>query len=210
MTKVVCYTVDPTDFGCHTRRMREAARVVVTVTAVGVVTGWLTVGVLGRLAMALLAGLNPEAAGLTSDDGFEIGTFTLDGSLNLLLLGGTFFGGLSAVFYLLLRPLMIGPGWFRLLSVSVGAGTVVGAMLVHTEGVDFTALRPVWLTVGLFVALPIVHVALLSGVSEWLLARKQAGRWRVPGVVGWAGRVALAIVFVLAVVDLVRDVGTLT
>ena len=189
--------------------VRNAARVALTVLVVGLVTGWVTVGILGRLAMLLLARVNPSAAGLTSDDGFEIGTFTLDGSLNLLVLGGTFFGGLSALFYLLLRTLMIGPGWFRLLSVSVGAGTVVGSMVVHTEGVDFTALQPVWLTVGLFVLLPIVHVAVLSLVSETLLARRQLGRWVPPAALAWPARTALAVLFALAVLDLANDVALL-
>ncbi|MGH3334864.1 MAG: hypothetical protein ACRDOZ_03520 [Nocardioides sp.] len=44
-------------------------------------SGALAVGVLGRLAMLLLAQLNPLATGVTSDDGFEIGQFTLSGSL---------------------------------------------------------------------------------------------------------------------------------
>jgi hypothetical protein len=190
--------------------VRNVVRVAVTVLAVGVVTGWVTVGVLGRLAMLVIARANPEAAGLTSDDGFEIGTFTLDGSLNLLVVGGTFFGVLSAVFYLLLRPLMIGPGWFRLLSVSVGAGVVVGSMLVHTEGVDFTALQPVWLTVGLFVLLPVAHVAVLSFTAERLLVRQQVGRWTPPGLVAWPSRAALAVLFAVAVLDLANDVATLT
>lgn len=189
--------------------MRNVVRVTVTVLAVGLVTGWVTVGVLGRLAMFAIARANPAAAGLTSDDGFEIGTFTLDGSLNLLVVGGTFFGLLSAVFYLLLRPLMIGPAWFRPLSISVGAGTVVGSTLVHTEGVDFTALQPVWLTVGLFVLLPIAHVAVLSLASEQLLARQQVGRWAPPGVVARPARAALGVLFAVAVLDLGRDVSQL-
>ena len=190
--------------------VRNVVRVAVTVLAVGLVTGWVSVGVLGRVAMFAIARANAAAAGLTSDDGFEIGTFTLDGSLNLLVVGGTFFGVLSAVSYLLLRSLMVGPGWFRLLSVSVGAGTVVGAMLVHTEGVDFTALQPVWLTVGLFVLLPIVHVAVLSFTAERLLAHQQVGRWAPPSLVAWPARAALAVLFAVAVLDLANDVSTLT
>ncbi|GAA1475632.1 hypothetical protein GCM10009623_00780 [Nocardioides aestuarii] len=189
--------------------MRRALRVTLTVVPVGLVTGWLSVGVLGRLAMMLLARLNPAATGVTSDDGFEMGTFTLAGTANLMFAAGTFLGLLSAVLYLLLRPLMTGPGWFRLLSVSLGAGVVVASQVVHPDGVDFTLLRPLWLAVGLFVLIPTLHVAVVSAVSERLLS-DDPRRWReLPGWLGWPARGALAVLFVLALIDLVRDVAVL-
>ncbi|QBR91370.1 hypothetical protein [Nocardioides euryhalodurans] len=148
-----------------------AARTLATITLVGLVCGWLVAGVLSRLAMLLLVELNPVADGVTSDDGFIMGRFTLSGSLNLMFVVGTFLGLLGAAFYVALRGLRIGPPWFRLLSISIGGGVVVGAGLVHTDGVDFRLLEPVWLAVALFVAVPATYVALLSLVSERLLAR---------------------------------------
>jgi len=46
---------------------------------------------------------------------------------------------------------------------------VVGAALVHTDGVDFRLLGPPWLTIGLFVAIPGVYAALLTVLAERLL-----------------------------------------
>lgn len=157
----------------HTLRdeLVVAGRTLGTITAVGVVCGWLVVGVLSRLAMLLLAVLNPVATGVTSDDGFVMGQFTLGGSLNLLLVAGTGLGVLGAGLYAALRGLAIGPRWFRLLSLSVGAGVAAGSQIVHSDGVDFRLLEPLWLAVGLFVLLPTVYVALLCAVSERLLAR---------------------------------------
>ena len=114
------------------------------VTLVGALSGALAVGVLGRLAMLLLAYLNPLATGVTSDDGFEMGQFTLSGSLQLVA-SGLQFGVIGVFFYLAVRGLMVGPGWFRLLSISLGPAVVIGAILVHTDGVDFNLLEPVWL-----------------------------------------------------------------
>lgn len=157
------------------RELRDAvlpaARTLATVTLVGIGCGVLVVGVLSRLAMFLLAGLNPSDAGLTSDDGFVMGQFTLSGSLNLLLIAGPFFGVLGAGFYVALRGLRVGSGWFQLLSISLGPAVVIGAMIVHTDGVDFRLLEPVWLAIGLFVLLPAVYVALLSVVAERLTER---------------------------------------
>lgn len=137
-------------------------------TAAGAVSGLLVGGIGGRLAMLLLARLAPETAGVTSDDGFVIGQLTLSGTLNLLLVA-TVIGVLGGGIYLVLRTLMIGPRWFQVLSISLGPAVVVGAMLVHSEGVDFTLLRPTWLAVALFVAIPGLYAALLTVLCErWL------------------------------------------
>lgn len=169
------------------------ARTLGTISVVGVVCGWFVAGVLGRLAMMLLSSLNPVARGLTSDDGFVMGRFTVSGSLNLLFLAGTVLGLLGAGLYTALRGLTTGPAWFRLLSISVGAGVVVGSQLVHSDGVDFRVLEPLWLAVGLFVLLPMVYVALLSAISEGLLARDQP----LPLPVVAAGLLAWVVVFPL-------------
>ena len=198
--------------------------------------------------MLLLAVLNPDATGVTSDDGFVIGQFTLSGSLNLMFVAGTFQAGPRALRPTpLLRGLRVGPEWFRL---AVALARCRASWSVrsssHSEGVDFRVLEPLWLAVGLFVPLPTIFVALLSTVSERLLARDQvptpvvvvglalvagglraaaaagrdgrgtggtpaAGRTadRAPGA-GLAGRpwllrAALAVVFVLALADLVNE-----
>jgi hypothetical protein len=156
-----------------------AARVLATASLVGAVSGAFVVGVLGRAAMALLAGLNPAASGVTSDDGFVMGQFTLSGSLQLVG-AGVQLGVIGAAVYVAVRGLMFGPSWFRLLSMSLAPGVVVGAVIVHTDGVDFVLLEPVWLAVGLFIALPsifcgLVHLwcqrALADGgvQARWLL-----------------------------------------
>jgi len=144
----------------------SAARRLAAVTAAGGLLGLLVGGVGGRLAMMLLARLNPDATGVTSDDGFTIGRLTT-ASLDLLLVGtllGVFGGGI----YFVLRGLMIGPRWFQVVSISVGPAVVVGSQLVHTDGVDFT-LDPALLAIALFVLIPGIYAALLTVLGErWL------------------------------------------
>lgn len=218
-----------------------------TISLVGAVTGAVVVGVLARLGMRLLAQLNPAATGITSDDGFEIGEVTLQGSLQLVAAGAQF-GLLGALFYFVLRGLMTGPGWFRLASVSLGPAVVVGALVVGNEGVDFRVLHPVLLAAAIFIAVPAVYVVVLSRASERLLAGSPlpAGvvalglvawvsllpivpvvvvtlavavvllgthpgrRLGASSVLRWSLRGLLALVFVLAVLDLVRDLAALT
>ena len=163
-------TVTPRPLGEDLRAVGErAVRTFATISLVGAACGAVAVGVLGRLAMRLLAFLNPSATGVTSDDGFEIGQVTLAGSLQLAG-AGVQIGLIGALGYAVLRGLMVGPPWFRLVSISLGPGVVVAAMIVSPHGVDFRVLEPVWLAVALFVAVPAAYVAMLSSISERLLA----------------------------------------
>lgn len=144
----------------------DVVRRLSAVTAAGGLLGLLVGGVGGRLAMSLLARLNPEVSGVVSDDGFTMGRIT--GATFSLLLLGTLLGVVGAGIYFVLRHLMVGPRWFQVLSVSVGPAVVVGSQVVHTDGVDFT-LDPLLLAVGLFVLVPGVYGALLTVLAErWL------------------------------------------
>jgi hypothetical protein len=59
---------------------RCALRGLAAVTWAGALLGLLVGGVGSRLAMMLLARLNPQVAGLTSDDGFTMGQLTMQTS----------------------------------------------------------------------------------------------------------------------------------
>lgn len=143
----------------------RAARRLGACVAAGAISGLLVGGVGGRLAMALLALTSPGAHGVTSDDGFEVGTFTLAGTLNLLLIG-SLLGAVGGGIYAVLRRLRLGRRWFDVSALAVGPGIVVGSMLVHTSGVDFHVLQPAWLAISLFVAIPAMYGALVATAAE--------------------------------------------
>ncbi len=175
----------------------------------GGLVGIVSVGIVSRLAMFLLIELNPDVGGRTTDDGFEMGRFTLSGSLNLALVG-VFLGVLSGFFYLALERLRFGPAWFRTLSLGVGAGVVAATQVVHSDGVDFTLLEPLALAVALFVAIPVLHVALLDVTVVRIRGARGGPVASATGVLSWALRAALVVIFVLAVASLVGDVRALT
>jgi hypothetical protein len=184
-----------------------AGRVAVIVLAglgLGIVVG----GVLGRLAMYVLARLNPEATGLVSDDGFVMGQFTLSGTLNLLLVGALL-GGFGGLVYAAARHLTFGPHWWRVLSVALGAGLPVGALIVHPGGVDFTLLQPVRLSVALFVAIPALYGVLLTVLVEPRIAPPPASWGRLEAL-RWLLRAGAAAVVIVALLDLASDLSALT
>ena len=184
-------------------------RYVMTALAVALATGVLCVGGLSRLAMSLLASRNPQARGRTSDDGFEMGVVTFDGSANLAVLG-LFVGVAGWLTYLVARPLLFGPAWFRWFCLSIPPGVVVASLVVHPDGVDFTLLGPLWLAVGLFVAVPAVYGPMVHGAMVRLGGTPPGAELasRAPAV-AWTLRAFFVALTVLALVSLVGDVRTL-
>ncbi|GEP34059.1 hypothetical protein NSZ01_18270 [Nocardioides szechwanensis] len=181
------------------------------VPVVGLVLGALVGGILGRLVMYVLVRISPEAVGRVSDDGFEMGRFTVSGSFNLLLVGG-FLGLMGGVIYALVRLLLLGPAWFRLTCVAAGAGVPVGNQIVHVDGVDFTLLQPAWLSAACFVTIPALYAVALHLVVERRLLRS----WPVPPTgplplvaALWIARAGALTIGLLSLVDLLDKVAAL-
>ena len=169
----------------------------------GIPTGVLVAGVGSRLAMLMLRLTSPDAVvGVTSDDGFEIGRFTLGGTYSLLMLGAGV-GVIGAAAYRAVQPWLLGPTWFRRLTVAAGSGAVVGSMLIHADGIDFRVLKPTWLAVGLFVALPALFGAVIAVAVDRVsanVAEHGWWRWVLPTVLVVAFPPAIVVVGIAAVV----------
>jgi len=189
----------------------RALRSLAAISVAGALAGVLVGGIGGRLAMMLLARLNPQVTGLTSDDGFIMGRFTVGNTLSLLAVGFGL-GVFGAAFYAVLRGLMIGPRWFQVLSISVGPAVVVGEMLVHTDGVDFTLLEPAGLAIALFVLIPGAYAVMVTMLAErWMasdgwFATSQLRRV-IPTLLVWVvGFFLLPALAVLILLWVVREV----
>jgi hypothetical protein len=185
--------------------LRPAAGRLAVMAAAGVGLGALVGGVVGRLAMFVLARANPAATGTESDDGFEMGRFTLSGSLNLLIIG-TLLGIVGAAVYAAVRWLQPSGLPLRIAATAACAGVGVGALLVHRDGVDFTVLDAP-LAIALFVALPAAYGGLLAWIVETSLARQPDGVRRTPAV--GAALMAFVVVPVLPVFALAWGLGRL-
>lgn len=184
----------------------------------GIPVGVLVAGMGSRMAMLLLRVTSPDrVVGVTSDDGFIIGQVTLGGTYSLLLLGAAV-GIIGAGAYKMVAPWLIGPTWFRRLTTGLASAAVVGSMLVHADGIDFTLLKPTWLAIGLFVALPGVFGTLIGlavdAVSEpdsWTVQGRR--RWLLPLIaVGCFPPTVLFLFFAFVVVGFweVAGVAALT
>jgi hypothetical protein len=112
--------------------------------------------------------------GVTSDDGFEIGRFTLGGTYSLVTLGAIV-GIIGAVAYRAVAPWLLGPVWFRRVTVAAASGVVVGSIVIHADGIDFTLLKPTWLAIALFIALPALFGAAIGIAVDRIAGRRHAG-----------------------------------
>jgi hypothetical protein len=174
--------------------------------AAGAVAGLVAGGIGGRLVMLALARLNPHASGVLSDDGFVMGRFTLAGTLNLLVVA-TAFGAIGGVVWVAIRGLRFGPRWWRAVSMPLGATIVIGSMLVHSDGVDFTLLEPAALAVVLTLCVPLLASALLSALGDRWIGNGQTTWHRMPVAIPWIVRAALTVVAAAAAANLATDIG---
>jgi hypothetical protein len=177
-----------------TRRFFEVMRALVVG---GIFGGALLIGVGSRVAMLILRVTSPDNVhGVKSDDGFVIGRVTLAGTYNLMLIGASF-GIIGAGAYLMVRRWLIGPLWFRRLTTALAAGAVVGSMLIHADGVDFSRLGPTWFAIGLFIALPAVFGWFIGSVVDNVTRQ---GSWTSTGRTRWVLPLVLIALFPLTVV----------
>lgn len=182
-------------------RLRSAVVEQVRILAVaGITVGVIVVGLGSRLAMFVLRLTSPDSViGVQSDDDFTIGKFTLAGTYNLALLG-TSVGIIGVAAYQCVSPRLIGPTWFRRLTVALASGAVVGSMLVHGDGIDFRVLEPTWLAIGLFVLLPAIFGAVIGPVVDRV---SQATSRTATGRARWILPIVLVIVFPLSLLTLI-------
>ena len=155
------------------------AHVMAAAAVAGGLTGLLVGGVLGRLAMRLLAATSPVSAqGGITDDGAVVGVVSLSGSVALALFCLQV-GALIGLVLLLARRVLPSTPARRAAGSAVLAATVGGALFVHGNGsFDFTALGPAWLAVALFVALPLLYGLATPLLTDAVAAR--TGWWLVP------------------------------
>lgn len=181
-------------------RLRSAVVEQLRILAVaGIAVGVVVVGLGSRVAMFALRLTSPDSViGVKSDDDFTIGEFTLAGTYNLAMLGASV-GIVGVAAYQCVSPRLIGPTWFKRLTVALAAGAVVGSMLVNPDGIDFRVLKPTWFAVGSFVLLPAVFGATIGPVVDRV---SQPTSRTATGRASWILPVVLVVAFPLSLLTL--------
>ena len=144
----------------------KLARQLAIIALLGAVAGGLT-GLLGRLAMRLLAVTSPPIAqGRLTDDLARVGEITVAGTAFIVVLCAVV-GAFVALGYPLVRlvlPLTLAA---RIVGFAVLTGLVGGSILVHDDpSFDYTILEPAGLAVTLFICVPAAYGAMAAVLIE--------------------------------------------
>lgn len=193
-----------------TSDLRMLARWTSLGACAGGLAGVLIGGVGGRLGMLLLRVTSEDyIRGLESDDGFIMGRFTTGGTLSLLMVTAVL-GSIAGMIVVAGRPFL--PRRYMYAGWPLAAGAIVGATIIHGDGVDFSLLEPKALAVTMFVAIPAAGAFLMTWLIErwnrwWWVNPKRTALAAVAGlpslvffpVASFAGAVALAWLLVLRI-----------
>ena len=170
----------------------------------GAIAGLVACGIGGRLFMSALAALNPDVAGIKSDDGFTMGQVTLSGTVNLLFVT-TVIGAVAGLVWVAVRGLRFGPPWWRAVSMPLAAMLVIGDQVVHADGVDFTLLEPAALAVGFTLAAPALATVIVTVLGDRWIGSDMTVWQRLPPTVAWLVRAGITVGIAFAAAGLVDD-----
>ncbi len=176
--------------------LREMARGGLAGLVVGLVVG----GIGGRLLMRVAALLEPEAAGLRTENDNVIGAITFDGTLALLVFGGLLSGVIIGALWVVIRPWLPRRPLARALvaiPICIAMGTT---LLIQDSNPDFIILRRNLVVVAALVGLVALvgpSMVLAESVLDRLLP---AVRRRGPALITYAVIDALGAFLVLALV----------
>ena len=153
----------------------------------GAIAGVVVLGVGGRFVMALSRLLHPEALRMTTEFGARVGEFTVEGTIQLILIGGLVSGLLAGVVWVLVRE------WIPNNPALVGLGAVAigGSFLIQGDNIDFVILQDPLLDLVLLVGLLFLFGVVLYWV-DGLLDNKMPAQTRTFAIVVYSLMIAMA------------------
>ena len=192
--------------------VRVLLRWVALGAAAGALSGLVVGGLGGRLLMLALRRQSPGVTGIVSDAGFEMGRFTLSGSLQLATVT-TALGVMVGLAYVAGRVAL--PAIARVPAATLLGATVGGASILDPDGIDLLLIEPPDLAVAGFIALPALGamaIALLVETGARRASGTLTGSWAVPPprLRAAAQLCATVLVLVLVVVEgriLIEEIG---
>ncbi len=132
--------------------------------AAGGLGGALIGGIGGRIAMFFLRLTSDDSVrGLESDDGFIMGRFDLTATVSLIFVT-TVLGAIVGLIVVAGRPFF--PKHGMPIAWALAGAITGGALLISSDGIDFTLLGPHSFAVALFVAIPAVGAGSIAWLTE--------------------------------------------
>lgn len=166
----------------------------------GLIAGIVVGGVGGRIVMSAAAVLNPDAAGLFTENGEVVGRFTVQGTLALITFGGLSASALGAVVWVVVSPWLPSNGTRRVLLMLPVAVAVGSFLLIESTNPDFLILGPKPVILALLLCLVALNGAAIAWFDAALERRLPHAEGRpIRAVVGYGAVAVLGIPMFLLV-----------
>jgi hypothetical protein len=145
------------------------ARTAAIASFAGFITGFITLGGGGRIAMRIAAVLSSdELQGTITENQEQVGAITLSGTWSLMLTGGFFGLGLGLAFAMI-RPYLPESGWRRVLTSGAVFFAICGFATLEGGGNrDYERFGIAGLNICLFTVLPLLFGLMIAPVADWL------------------------------------------
>lgn len=141
----------------------------------GMISGFLVVGLGGRLAMRLTSLIDRSAHGARTEAGFTVGEVTLAGSLEFVIFVGIFGGLAVTAVWPVVDRWIPASGRGRLGMAALSAGAIGGRLAIDGRNFDFLILDPGWLMAAIFVVLAALVGVVAVAVTRALETRLSRG-----------------------------------
>ena len=165
----------------------------------GFVTGAVMGGVGGRLAMRATSLIDRSAHGLRTENGFTVGEFTLEGTLELAIFIGLFTGLLVTPMWVVVERWIPRKGLGRSAAAAVVAVAVGARLAIEGDNFDFRILDPPLVQAGVFVVLAGLTGVVVVGVDR-LLDKRLPGPGDYKWAAGWWALIVLGALPTVGVV----------
>lgn len=132
------------------------------------IVGIVVAGLGGRLVMRLAAMLVPSAAGRFTENGFEIGAITTDGTLGLVVFVGLLATMFLAVIWVVVSPWLPASPWVRAAAAAVVAVALGTVTLVDGDNIDFVILAHDPVVIASLLVLIAATAPAMVVVDRWL------------------------------------------
>ncbi|CAN5636528.1 hypothetical protein BH24CHL1_BH24CHL1_19050 [soil metagenome] len=156
----------------------------------GIFAGIVTGGIGGRIVMRISAMMylreNPNASAITESSGRQVGTFTLGGSVELLI-QGAFMGLAGGLAYIVVKRWLPGSSRIRGITFGLLLLVILGTMVIDSDNNDFQRFGPPALNLVMFASIFILFGALVAPaanrIESWLTltdAQRGSGERGIP------------------------------
>ena len=153
-----------------------SSRLIFSGGVAGVISGILFIGIGSRLAMRIVAMLNPDLTGALTDSEAVVGQITRDGSVTIIVFTGLLGGALAGGIWIVIRGGLPRSRPVQILLTGILATLMGSFMVIEASNIDFKLFKHVELSIVMFMFLIGACGAAIPPIDELVKKSLPTGR----------------------------------